>query len=141
MVVDLPAPLGPRNPRISPSGTVKVRSSTATRSRYRLVSPVTSIIAVMRVSFLATGRAILWMGTHLSTREAHCFFPWPIRCIDNDHHDRHRPEVRRLLGRRRGTDSQGGCPGRSPAGGGPRDGGGGLGDGGHHRRAAVARQA
>ncbi len=47
MVVDLPAPLGPRNPRISPSGTLNVRSSTAIRSRYRLLSPVTSIIAVI----------------------------------------------------------------------------------------------
>ena len=83
MVVDFPAPFGPRKPRISPSGTPKVRSSTAIRSRYRLLSPVTSIIAI-GLSFLASGRAILWMGTGLSTRVAHGFFPWPGRCIDLD---------------------------------------------------------
>jgi len=33
MVVDLPAPLGPKNPRISPSFTAKERFSTAVLSR------------------------------------------------------------------------------------------------------------
>ena len=32
MVVDFPAPLGPRNPVTWPDGTVKLRSSTATVS-------------------------------------------------------------------------------------------------------------
>ena len=31
IVVDLPAPLGPRKPRTSPGSTEKVRSSTASR--------------------------------------------------------------------------------------------------------------
>src|SRR5580698_11553461 len=37
MVVDLPAPLAPRNPRTSPGATEKVRSFTASLSPYRLV--------------------------------------------------------------------------------------------------------
>src|ERR1700693_4452219 len=36
MVVDLPAPLAPRNPSTSPGATENVRSSTASLSPYRL---------------------------------------------------------------------------------------------------------
>src|ERR1035441_4898354 len=42
-VVVLPAPLGPRNPVTRPASTSKLRSSTATTSLNRLVSPETSI--------------------------------------------------------------------------------------------------
>src|SRR6266540_1099890 len=45
MVVDFPAPFGPRKPVTIPGRTVKVRSSTATLCPYRLVSPRTSIIS------------------------------------------------------------------------------------------------
>src|SRR5205823_3222166 len=45
IVVDLPAPFGPRNPVTCPGRTVKLRSSTASLSPYRLVSPRASIIA------------------------------------------------------------------------------------------------
>src|SRR5690242_5674008 len=38
MVVDLPAPFGPRNPNTSPTGTSSVRLSTAVSCPYRLVS-------------------------------------------------------------------------------------------------------
>ena len=38
IVVDLPAPLGPRNPVTTPGRTVKLKSSTASLSPYRLVS-------------------------------------------------------------------------------------------------------
>src|SRR5579872_3394076 len=38
MVVDLPAPLGPRKPKISPGWTSKFRSATAVKSPKRLVS-------------------------------------------------------------------------------------------------------
>src|SRR4029450_11964314 len=44
MVVDFPAPLGPRNPVTLPGRTVKLRSSTASLSPYRLVNPWTSIM-------------------------------------------------------------------------------------------------
>ncbi len=44
MVVDLPAPLGPRKPVTMPGRTVKVRLFTATFSPYRLVSPSSSIM-------------------------------------------------------------------------------------------------
>ncbi len=39
MVVDLPAPFGPRNPVTIPGRTVKVRPSTASLSPYFLVRP------------------------------------------------------------------------------------------------------
>jgi len=48
------------------------------------VSPVTSIIAVIGLSFSPSGRAILWMGTSLSTHGAHGIFPWPAGCNGND---------------------------------------------------------
>src|SRR6185295_1469407 len=38
MVVDLPAPLGPRKPKISPGGTSRFKSATAVKSPKRLVS-------------------------------------------------------------------------------------------------------
>ena len=44
MVVLLPAPLGPMKPKTSPLLMVKLRSSTATKSPYRLVKWITSII-------------------------------------------------------------------------------------------------
>ena len=47
MVVDLPAPLGPRNPVTRPGRTAKETSSTATvLSPYRLVKALASIIVV-----------------------------------------------------------------------------------------------
>src|SRR5436190_12901204 len=45
MVVDLPAPLAPRKPKISPCFTENDRSSTATKSPKRRVNPRTSIAA------------------------------------------------------------------------------------------------
>ena len=44
MVVVLPAPFGPRKPRISPFSTRKLMPSTAVWRPYRLVSFSTSII-------------------------------------------------------------------------------------------------
>src|SRR5882757_3696277 len=44
IVVDLPAPFGPRKPVTTPGRTVKVRWSTAVLSPYRLVSPCNSIM-------------------------------------------------------------------------------------------------
>src|SRR5947207_6812686 len=43
IVVVLPAPLGPRKPRISPRSTRKLTSSTAVKRPYRLVRCWTSI--------------------------------------------------------------------------------------------------
>ena len=44
IVVDLPAPLGPRKPVTRPGRTVNERSSTTARPPYSLVSPLTSIV-------------------------------------------------------------------------------------------------
>ena len=43
MVVDLPAPFGPRKPNVSPRLTSKSMPRTASRSPYRLVSLLTAI--------------------------------------------------------------------------------------------------
>src|ERR1700694_1354459 len=48
MVVDFPAPLGPRNPVTCPGGTVNDTSSTANVEPYRLLSPLASIIVSLR---------------------------------------------------------------------------------------------
>src|SRR5258705_3141617 len=50
MVVVLPAPFGPRNPRISPGLTEKPIPSTAARWPYTLVSPLTSIMTFPAVA-------------------------------------------------------------------------------------------
>src|SRR5690625_6735481 len=44
MVVDLPAPFGPRNPEMAPSGTVKLNPSTAVTWPYRFERRSTSIM-------------------------------------------------------------------------------------------------
>src|SRR5437016_14267976 len=43
IVVDLPAPFGPRNPKISPARTSRSMPATATRSPYFLTRPLASI--------------------------------------------------------------------------------------------------
>ena len=45
IVVDLPLPLGPRNPKTCPRGTSKLIPSTAVKSPKRLVSPRTEMAA------------------------------------------------------------------------------------------------
>jgi hypothetical protein len=49
MVVDLPAPFGPRNPRISPGSTSSSRSNTPRPSPKSLESPRISITLETRV--------------------------------------------------------------------------------------------
>src|SRR6266851_4792622 len=44
MVVDFPAPFGPRNPVMRPGASSKVRSSTAVTVPYRLVSASTAMV-------------------------------------------------------------------------------------------------
>ena len=57
IVVDLPAPFGPRNPVTVPAGpTVKVRSSTANVSPYRFVKPSISIMCVSLSPWQELGR-------------------------------------------------------------------------------------
>src|SRR5258708_7386158 len=46
MVVDFPAPFGPRNPVMRPGASRKVRSSTAVTVRYRLVSASTAMVVM-----------------------------------------------------------------------------------------------
>ena len=43
IVVDLPAPFGPRKPNVSPACTVRSRPRTASTSPYRLTSPWASM--------------------------------------------------------------------------------------------------
>src|ERR1700749_1962240 len=67
MVVDFPAPFGPRNPVTTPGFTTKLSPSTAALSPYRLVRPSTSIMCVLFSSLVAdasddTQRAV---GVHL----------------------------------------------------------------------------
>src|SRR6266542_1374185 len=50
MSVDLPAPLGPSMPKISPSPTVNEMPSTAVKSPKRLVSPATSMAGAAATS-------------------------------------------------------------------------------------------
>ena len=52
MVVDLPAPLGPRNPVTRPGSAVKVTSSTAVKPPYLLVR---DSIVIMGRSLAAAG--------------------------------------------------------------------------------------
>ncbi|RYJ30428.1 hypothetical protein CU044_1163 [Streptomyces sp. L-9-10] len=54
MVVDFPAPFGPRKPVTSPGFTVKDRRPTTVLSPYRLVSSLASIMASV-LSFLERG--------------------------------------------------------------------------------------
>src|SRR2546421_2414197 len=59
-VVVLPAPLGPRNPKISPASTSKERSSKATRAPKRFVSPsatMTGRFAMLTSRLIAGGGA------------------------------------------------------------------------------------
>src|SRR5690349_21978183 len=51
MVVDLPAPLGPRNPVTTPDRTAKLSASTASLSPYRLLRLSTSITCYLRRRF------------------------------------------------------------------------------------------
>ena len=45
IVVDFPAPFGPRNPVTTPGSTTKLSPSTAALSPYRLVKPSISIMS------------------------------------------------------------------------------------------------
>ena len=45
IVVDFPAPFGPRNPVTTPGSTTKLSLSTAALSPYRLVKPSISIMS------------------------------------------------------------------------------------------------
>ena len=47
MVVVLPAPLGPKKPKIAPAGTEKEMPSTARKSPKLFVSPSTSMMGVI----------------------------------------------------------------------------------------------
>src|SRR5690349_3844442 len=62
MVVDLPAPFGPRNPVTVPGLTVNVSSSTATLPPYLFVS--------FRASIIICAPRIGWLAPTLPTRDA-----------------------------------------------------------------------
>src|ERR1700722_14175381 len=98
MVVDFPAPFGPRNPVTTPGFTTKLSPSTATLSPYRLVRPSISIMCVLFSSLVADERDATHRGVkgHLSWDRT---FPAPYA-------RRHRPRSRQ---RRR--PAEGGQPG------------------------------
>src|SRR3954467_315606 len=56
IVVDLPAPFGPRNPVTRPGSTVAVMSSTASLSPYRLVRPSRRITRATLAAWPSRGR-------------------------------------------------------------------------------------
>src|SRR5262245_15021591 len=67
MVVDLPAPLGPRKPNTSPAATSKSTPRTASISPYRLANPATEITAASVTSRLP-GARIGVVGTSVAGR-------------------------------------------------------------------------
>src|SRR5512136_2476500 len=115
MVVVLPAPFGPRSPTTSPRGMEKVRSSTAARSRKRLVRPLTSIIRALRTppADPADNRA---SRRGLSRKGAVVGSARPEAAEEPD--ERGGPEVRRVVGGGRREGSPGGRAGGRGAQGG-----------------------
>src|ERR1700733_8422068 len=88
MVVDFPAPFGPRNPVTTPGFTTKLSPSTAALSPYRLVRPSISIICVLFSSLVADEMD----ATH---RAARGHLPWD-RTFRATYARRHRPRSRPL---------------------------------------------
>src|SRR3954469_24916645 len=68
MVVDLPAPLGPRNPVTCPGVTVNDRSSTTVSGPYRLVRPRTSMVVMAASLARPPGRFLGGSGRTLGVR-------------------------------------------------------------------------
>src|SRR5665811_1808072 len=66
IVVDLPEPFGPRNPVTRPGTTSKERSSTATTSPNRLVSPRASII-LKSLAHVYSGTTMRHSSPHRAT--------------------------------------------------------------------------
>src|SRR5215831_14062854 len=103
MVVDFPAPFGPRNPVTWPGGTRKDRSSTATVPPYRLDRPVASII----------------VGLQCSSSAAHQ--PWapgakaPVRCKTISSRTRAIPMIQNMITLQRGRLAAGSPPGSASA--------------------------
>ncbi len=65
MVVDFPAPLGPRNPVTWPGSTVNDRSSTTVSGPYRLVSPRIAITVMAAILAARAGRVLGTSGRTL----------------------------------------------------------------------------
>src|SRR6266545_8043873 len=95
IVVDLPAPLGPRNPVTLPGRTRNVRSSTATVAPYRLRTPVT-VISMVVSPFVGTHRASA--ADSPGTSAAIAVFAIPRRAGAS-------PSWRRIDSARRGRDA------------------------------------
>ncbi len=73
MVLLLPAPFGPRRPRISPRLAWKLTSCSATRSPYCLVRWVTSIITMDLVQFRGGSSSGIHLHIAGTPRERNCF--------------------------------------------------------------------
>src|SRR5262245_10297204 len=84
-VVVFPAPLGPRKPVTVPPSTPKLRSSTARTEPKRLVSPRTSITAIVDPSVPAPRALRLALGSPaVPARQHH-----PGQRARGEHHQRH----------------------------------------------------
>jgi hypothetical protein len=64
IVVDLPAPLGPRNPKTSPGGTSRNKASTARVVAKRLLKPSARSAGMVAMADLLRSQS----GTRLPTR-------------------------------------------------------------------------
>src|SRR6266702_8034717 len=69
MVVDFPAPFGPRNPVMRPGASSKVRSLTAVTVPYRLVSASTAIVLMAVPPEVVT--VVRWTLPTLGSAAAH----------------------------------------------------------------------
>src|SRR5580765_1603438 len=70
MVVDFPAPFGPRNPVMRPGASSKVRSLTAVTVPYRLVSALTAMV-LMAVPPGVVVNLVRWTPPTLGGAAAH----------------------------------------------------------------------
>src|ERR1700730_5123916 len=96
IVVDLPDPFGPRNPVTWPGLTSNERSSTATVSWYRFVTPLTSITVSSPAFRVGTGRL---------------HSPAVVSCVHADSWD---VQIHRACGSFRGRSQDGGRPPPQP---------------------------
>ena len=120
IVVDLPAPLAPRKPKISPSSTSRETPSTAVKAPKRLVRPSSSTAAAMLRPYRADGAVQLGRGeAHLGERlgavEAGVAAGRPRRRAARRRGSRPRGSVRRRRGGSRGRRSARLRPRRSAA--------------------------
>src|ERR1039458_5098977 len=95
IVVDFPAPFGPRKANISPWPTEKSIPSTATRSPYRLVKPRTSIERGDAACAVSSGRLSV---TLIVCPRCEAVAPRQNALYAQSHHISPPPSLRQLVG-------------------------------------------